>query len=110
MAARGLINAADEDAKQNAFRATMQLSLLPWPKNARALGLLFLSEERPDIVSALPRYGQEFDSLLLPVLQATMDGTFFQLYERLNPHMQYVPSRAGFVFGPKEEQFGSEPE
>ncbi len=104
MAARGTIDPTSPLMLQKAFVETWQFAVIPWPSNTRALGLYFLNEERPDITGAFPEYQREFNSLLLPGLKATKEGTFFAEYEQLNPRMHYEPSKqtgTGWLFDRK---------
>ena len=71
MAARGLADPYSDSSVQLAFFQTWQFSILPWPENTRALGLFFLGEERPDITTRFPEYGEEFDAILTPGARAT---------------------------------------
>lgn len=104
MAARGLIDPNAVSAKQQAFYQTWQFSILPWPACTRALGLYFLGEERPDISKGFPIYGQELDSILTPGFRAMQDGSFFAMYEEMNPRMDHSISKdtgTGWLFDPK---------
>lgn len=106
VAARKSANPNDPRVQQQAFSQTWQCSIIPWPKNVRALGLLVLYEERPDLLQALPEYRLEFDALLTPVAQLMGTGAFFARYEQINPHVSYSASKetgTGWLFAPKED-------
>ncbi len=84
MAATG--NKVNNEAFQmKAFVETSKFACLPPPQNARALGLWFIYKERPDIIQAYPKFKQEYEALMLPILKAMEDGTFPILYGRFNP-------------------------
>ena len=104
MAAARKINPHDLSAQQRAFEQTWQFSIIPWPRNARALGLYFLHEERPDLVHAFPEYMREFNEILAPGLKGMQSGEFFTRYEETNPHLSYHASKetgTGWLFEPK---------
>ncbi len=104
MAAAQKVNPHDPSVQQRAFEQTWQFSIIPWPQNARALGLYFLHKERPDLVSAFPEYMHEFNEILAPGLKAMHSGEFFTRYEEINPHLSYRPTKetgTGWLFEPK---------
>lgn len=104
MAAARKVNPHDPSAQQRAFEQTWQFSIIPWPGNARALGLYFLHEERPDLVHAFPEYMREFNEILTPGLKGMKSGEFFTRYEEINPHLSYRASKetgTGWLFEPK---------
>jgi len=106
VAARGSANPADPHVQQQAFSQTWQCSIIPWPGNVRALGLLVLYEERPELLQALPEYRREFDALLSPGVELMSSGAFFARYEQINPHLSYSASKetgTGWLFAPKED-------
>ena len=52
---------------------------------ARALGLYFLFKENADLIEKHPKYAQEFDELIAPVIEARENGTLGELYQSYNP-------------------------
>jgi len=86
MAAHGN-DVRQEAFQQRAYSDTIQCACLPPPKNARALGLWFIYKERPDILELFPKFGLEYETLMLPIFTAMENGTFMELYRRFNPQM-----------------------
>jgi hypothetical protein len=101
MAAAGKVNPHDASAQQRAFEQTWQFAIIPWPRNARALGLYFLNKEHPEVVRLYPEYVREFDSILAPGLKMMHSGEFFERYSESNPHISYRPTKetdTGWMF------------
>ena len=86
MYARGRFQ-IDQAVKTKAYVDTSMFACLPFPDNARALGLWFIAEERPDIIQQYPKFNAEFLRLMAPVYQTVEDDTFFELYRKHNPTM-----------------------
>jgi hypothetical protein len=86
MAAHGK-DPMDETLQTVAFSETMQFSCVAPPNNVRALALYFIYKERPDVIQNHPKFGQEFDRLMAPVMAAIQGGGMDTLYQRYNPQM-----------------------
>ena len=69
------------------FTETMQFACLPYPGNVRALALYIVYKERPDIVRRYPRFSEEFNKLMAPVMAAIGSGSIEDLYHKYNPNM-----------------------
>ncbi len=68
-----------------AFTETHIFAHIPPPDCARALGLYFISKERPDIMSKYRIYKEEYERLLRPIHEAEKNGTLDKLYRKYNP-------------------------
>lgn len=77
----------DETLQTVAFSETMQFSCVAPPNNVRALALYFIYKERPDIIQNYPKFAQEFERLMAPVMAAIESGSIDTLYQRFNPQM-----------------------
>lgn len=64
--------------------ATRDFACIAPPANARALGLYFIAQERPDIYERVPKFAQELAQLMGPVLAAE-NGEGAALYAKYNP-------------------------
>ena len=71
----------------NALSATYLHACIRHPLCARSLGLYFLYKENPQIILKYPKYSEEYDRLMGPVLEAQENGTIDGLYKRYNPKM-----------------------
>ena len=86
MAVHGM-NPMDGTVQAAAFAETAQFSCLAFPSNVRALGLYFIYKERPDIIRNYPRFKEEFERIMAPVVAATENGEMDLLYSQFNPKM-----------------------
>lgn len=77
----------DASLQTLAFTETYIFACLPPPICAKALGLYILYKERLDIIEACPKFKQEFNQLMMPVMQAQNNGTDKELYKKYNPKM-----------------------
>src|SRR5207253_9409335 len=59
-----------EERMLAAYSVTMQFACVPPPDNARALGIYFISQERPDIYQQVPKFQTELERLMGPVIAA----------------------------------------
>ncbi|MBI2312285.1 MAG: hypothetical protein HYU77_07285 [Betaproteobacteria bacterium] len=80
-------NPMDERRQTVAFSDTMQFACVAPPDNVRALALFFIYKERPDILEKNPKFAQEFQRLVGPVMEATQNCTVEGLYRKFNPTM-----------------------
>lgn len=86
MAAKGGIGDMDAEMLMTvAMSETQQFACIPAPGNARALGLYFIYKQNPDILQRFPKFSQEFDRLMSPVISAMADGQCEALYRKYNP-------------------------
>ena len=76
-----------EETKTVALSSTLIFACLPFPQNARALGLYFLYQERPDVIQSYPEFSQEYEILISPVVEAQNSNRLESLYARYNPRM-----------------------
>ena len=86
MSARGA-NPNDPDLKIAAFPTTYLVACVPPPICAKALGLFLLYRERPEEFKKYKALEEEFNRIMLPVLEAQENGTIEQLYKKYNPKM-----------------------
>ncbi len=103
---------------EDAMRETMLVACVAADASARALGLLILKEEHPDIVSEYPEFDAEFERLMAPVRAALEDGSLEELYRKTNPQMASVvdlfPRAAATpssteARAPAEDRFAAQP-
>jgi hypothetical protein len=102
MKANGMAGRVDTEALDDlAWLETQDFACLPYPGNIRALGLYFITKERPDIIAEHPRFG-----ILLTDLRSLLDaprdaGALHKLYSTLNPdsNWQCVANAERFGFG-----------
>ena len=59
----------------------------PPPHCATALGLYILFKEAPHVIKAHPLFGEEFNRLVEPVLEAQAKGTIEELHRKYNPNL-----------------------
>ena len=79
------VNIEDPKMHKAALYETYLCSCVEPPLCARALGLYFLFKENSDIIEKYPKYAEEFDELIAPVLEAREKGTLEELYRSYNP-------------------------
>lgn len=80
----------EEEIEKIVARAETSLfACVPPPGSVRALGLYFIYKERPDIILAYPKFGEEFETLMKPVLIAKEKGSLEQLYKLCNPNSEW---------------------
>lgn len=65
------IDTEDERVVLNAMSETMILSQLPEGQSIKALALSCLYKERPDIIEAHPKFAEEYERLMTPILEPT---------------------------------------
>ena len=80
-------NIKDPDIHMLSFGETYLHACIKPPLCARSLGLYFLYKENPHIIQKYPKFADEYESLMGPVLKAQEEGTIDQLYRRFNPKM-----------------------
>jgi hypothetical protein len=96
MAAKGEINPNDPRTLQTAFRETLILAMIDWPKCAHYLGLAFIASEQPTVLRLVPKYAQEFADLqrTSAALESNQSSAT-AAYMRLNPSMRVETSADG---------------
>lgn len=77
-------NPWNDQNRVKAFSETLLFACIPPPKNARALGLYFIYQERPNILQAYPKFTIEYDSLIEPLIEKE---SIDELYKYYNPKM-----------------------
>lgn len=70
-----------------ALYETYLCSCVKPPLGARALGLYFLFKEQSAIIEQCPKFAEEFNDLINPVIAARDKGTLDELYKKYNPRM-----------------------
>ena len=80
------IDIDDPKMLKAALYETYLCSCIEPPHCSRALGLYFLFKENADIIEKYPKYAEEFDQLIAPVLEARENGTLEVLYRKYNPN------------------------
>ncbi len=99
-------NIEEEEIEKMLARAqTALFACAPPPGSVRALGLYFIYKEHPDIILSCPKFGKEFEKLMMPVFVAKEKGSLEQLYRRYNPNSEWNQSWEGtagaVALGPK---------
>lgn len=99
-------NIEEEAIEKMLARAeTALFACAPPPDSVRALGLYFIYKERPDIILAYPKFGKEFEKLMMPVFVAKEKGSLEQLYKSYNPnskwHKDWESTASAVALGPK---------
>jgi len=79
------VNINESSSQMMAMAETLNFSCLPEPKNIRALGLYFLYKEHPEIINQFPKFGQEFDALMAPILTGRLQ--IEAEYKKRNPKL-----------------------
>lgn len=87
MAGKGR-NIDNPDIQQAALTTTYLCACVPHPKCARALGLFLLYRERPEEYEKSKQLQDEFNELILPVIEAQDKGTILDLYRKYNPKLE----------------------
>jgi hypothetical protein len=77
----------DPALKMVAGTETFLCACVPPPHCATALGLYILFKESPHVIKAYPYFGEEFNRLMNPVLEAQKNGTIEELYKQYNPNL-----------------------
>lgn len=100
------INIEEEETEKMLARAqTALFACAPPPGSVRALGLYFIYQEHPDIILAYPKFGKEFEKLMMPVFVAKEKGNLEQLYKSYNPNSKWNQAWEGIpgsvALGPK---------
>jgi hypothetical protein len=80
------IDISNNDVFLRAMSDTYLYACLPPGKNIRALALHCLNKERPDIINQYPKFGQEYDRLMKPLLSGDQDVA--RLYKLHNPQAE----------------------
>lgn len=78
-----------ETLNQTALKKTYQVACVPAPDCARALGILVISRERRKDIESAPHLVEELNILMSPIYNAMSDGALHQIYEKLNPNMDF---------------------
>jgi hypothetical protein len=81
-------NINSTDMQMAAFTTTYLCACVPHPKCARALGIFLLYRERPEKIKKRKVLQDEFNQLILPVLEAQKNGSILNLYREYNPNME----------------------
>jgi hypothetical protein len=76
-----------QDIVVTALGETLLHACIKPPLCARSLGLYFLYKENPQIIAKYPKFAEEFNVLIGPVLQAQEAETMMDLYSKYNPRM-----------------------
>ena len=87
--ARG-IDINTQEVAMGAWSSTQLFSLLPHGANIRAMAIHILFLERPDIQAAYPKFEQEYDHLMKPIMAVLAKGedeVFEELYKKYNPRL-----------------------
>jgi len=84
MAAKGA-DISDPNIKMAAPGTTYLVACTPPLFCARALGVFLLYRERPEVLKESRNILEEFNKVILPVIQAVENGTVDLLYRRYNP-------------------------
>jgi hypothetical protein len=77
----------DPDMHKLAFTETLLHACIKPPLCSRSLGLYFLYKENPHIIEKHPRFAEEYNSLMDPVMQAKDEDRINNLYKRYNPNL-----------------------
>ncbi|MCX5806975.1 MAG: hypothetical protein NT010_13095 [Proteobacteria bacterium] len=77
-----------QDIVEVVLRETFLFACIKPPLCARALGLYFVRNELPQVFTKFPKFKEEYDILLGPVLRAQEDGTLMDMYRTYNPNME----------------------
>ena len=77
----------DPDIKMAAPSTTYLVACTPPDYCARALGIFLLYRERPEVLNQFKNIVEEFNKVIVPVLEAQQNGTIEQLYKKYNPKM-----------------------
>lgn len=80
-------NVSHQDIILTALGETFLHACIKPPLCARSLGLYFLYKENPQIIARYPKFVEEYNSLMTPILQAQEEGTVMDLYSKCNPRM-----------------------
>lgn len=62
------------------------------PLCARSLGIYFLYKENPQILSQFPKFQEESQLLMAPIVTALESRTIMNLYSKYNPNMAHDPA------------------
>jgi len=80
------------DIVEIAMRETFLHACIRPPLCARSLGLYFLYKENPQILNKYPKFVEEYNALIGPVLETQENGSILELYSKFNPKLAKLAS------------------